>query len=94
MINWAKRRVRKWLEIGDPAMQERPTSIECIVNGQLRLMMIRGVIGLKLFVYDNRDQYLIGPGQTSSEQRFWQIWKQYNQRPLVWEDGTPFNPEC
>lgn len=92
MMSWVRKHLRSWLEIPEPKKEERITSLECIVGGHLKLMMVGGVCGMKLRVHDNRDTYLIGPTQAADQSRFWAAWRQYNTKTYTWADGTPFVP--
>jgi len=89
MLGWLKKRLRRWLELDEPA---RVNSLECLIEGQLHRMAVGEPVGVRLTVYDGRGTYLVGASQCIDKHEFWRAWSQ-RTKPITFEDGTPFEPE-
>lgn len=96
MLEWLKRRLRKWLEAD---VTSGDGTLEAILPGVGRKRFsVTGCVGLRLAGLSEADGEvrLIGPEEAADPDRFWEEWRRWNPRGsgLVWEsDGTPFVPQ-
>jgi hypothetical protein len=107
MLNWLKRRLRKWLEIdsqGSPVSTGKPSMDLLCFNrkagraNQTITYQIVGAMGLHLVGQtigaDAGEVRMISSGEAVDPDHWSAIWKHLNPGiKMVWEDdGAPFEP--
>ena len=66
-------------------------TIECVIGGRARRMVVGDACGLRLQVHDRDGVYLVGEEQALDRREFVRAWRQRSRGTYAWEDGTPFD---
>lgn len=93
MLKFIRRKLRELLLtlLADPN-KEKPKSIECWVDGEIKKMGIRGTRGLHLVVFGNNMETMVSASQALDSEEFWEAWDAWNPHTVTYADGRKFNP--
>jgi len=65
-------------------------------KGQPARVVAQEVIGLRVLCLVSREHgselCLFSVGQAVDSTHYWRVWRKLGGGPMVWEDGTPFQP--